>query len=94
MLPFSKGAEGARSALLNCKNYFRPSFGTEHKLSWNGNLNGQKGFFPLEIAPLQHFANFRLVDCQLMSVWVFKACLLSHYFNKTQVLLVFCNFTG
>ena len=92
--PFPRESKGARSTLLNSIHYFQQSIRTEPKLSWNGNLNGQKGSFPLEIVPRQHFVNFRLVDCQLVSVWVFKACLLSHYFNKTQILFIFCNFTG
>ena len=92
--PFLRGAEGARSALLNSIKSFRQSIRTEHELSLNGNLNGQNGFFTLEIASWQHFVNLRLVDCQHKYLWLFKACVLSHYFNKTQILLNFCNFTG
>ena len=84
--PFLRGAEGGgRSALLY-------STRTKHKSSWNGHLNGQRGLFSFKIARLQHFATFRLVDFQLMSDRVLKACLPSPYFNKTQVLFDFLLF--
>ena len=51
-----KRGGGARSALFNAINSFQQSIRKKHKSSWNGNLNGRKGFFfPLKIALLQHF---------------------------------------
>ena len=70
-----RGGQGGQ--LLNSINSFGQSNRTEHKLSWNGNFNGLKEFFPLEITPLQHFVNFKLAESQVLLIFCnFKECIL------------------